>query len=277
MFKLPPQPLLAPAGYRIPIRGQAPGGPLASRLGTPAGVRGRGRGKGKGKGKRSKGANKTATAPVTPKVENQPVTKNTTNTNEVKSEPIEIMDDDITDENWQVISEETEETNSPKTENVIDFQSDMFDTNSAECFSTFSEPTLVISDEAPATTTEEVVTEGGPADEDTAAKDDVIIEDIIEIIVADKDTLGTDDSQDILDKTFSDVESIKEQPTTKETKEKPSPVITTITAPEPSHSFPKDVVKTTSHGSLHCEVTICHVIIIYLGVGSLFKSSPLPP
>lgn len=273
MYRLPPQPLLPPAGYRIPVRGRAPDGPpapLAARLGYPAG-RGRGRGRGKGKGRqrnrnRSKGANKKGpeTQPVsTPEEEKTPeVTENTTAEEET---------DDITDDNWQVISEETEETDSPKpkTDNYVDFHSDMFDTNSAEGFSTFSEPVLVISDETetPAAapieevTTEEVAGEQSAAEE-TNAKD-VVIE--ISGDDAQEDTQVNDESQEVTiledEKPASIEESTtKEQSTpAKETKisEKPSPNITAITAPKPSS--PKEMKK-NSYGQLHCEVIICHVM-----------------
>lgn len=275
MYRFPPQPLFAPVGYRIPIRGRAPDGPLgplgplASRLGYPGRGRGRGRGKGKGKGRqrnrprgsRGGGNKRTVSPPVKPD-EKAEVTDNTTS--EVK--------DDITDENWQVISEETD---SPKTETEnYDFCSDMIDTNSAEGFSAFSEPAaLIISDETEvptSTPTEEVTAEEAAIDE-TVAEENVMIEEV----VASKDTQATDESQEITivedDTLVSNVElveSAKEQTTeakkqTMEAKEamkvpeKPSPTITTITAPEPSSPpAPRDVVtKSSPYGSLHCEVT----------------------
>jgi len=260
MYRIPPQPLLAPVGYRIPMRGRAqsgPLGPLASRLGYPGG-RGRGRGKNKGKGRQrnrprgNQGSNKNATPSSVKPEEKVEVTENTTS--EVKY--------DITDENWQVISEETD---SPKmeAENYVDFRNDTIDTNSAEGFSTFSEPALVISDETEtpaAAPTEEITTEGD-------ANDETVVEEIIMIeeVVANKDTPAAEESQDVTiiedDKPVINVESAKEQTTdvkgSTKVPEKPSPTITAITAPKPSSPPPpRDVVtKSSPYGSLHCQVT----------------------
>ena len=259
MYRLPPQPLLAPVGYRIPIRGRAPEVvvpllPLAARLGAPAG-RGRGRGKGKGKGRQKnkpKGGNKkTANKPIKIEEKVEEVMETTTLPETAADEG---KDDNIPDENWQVISEETEETDSPqiKTENYVDFHSDMFDTNSTEGFNTFSEPMLVISEEAeaPAATKEEVPTEE-VTDEVVATEQPAIEETVTE------DTQANNDSKEIIimhdDEAVSNVEQTTAEQTTpvKEPKERPSPNITAITAPKPPS--PTEVTKTPD-GSLHCQV-----------------------
>lgn len=275
MFRLPPQPLLAPAGYRIPIRGRAPDGPmgpLASRLGYPGEGAGRGRGRGRGKGKnrqrnrnRSKGVNNKkgateVTQPITVEETKPEVTENITTEDK----------DDITDDNWQVISEETEETDSPqppKTDNYVDFHSDMFDASTAEGFSTFSEPVLVISDETEtpaAAPIEEVTTDDvtGESAVDEAKKD---------VVVISVDTLPdaevNDESQEVTiledDRPGLNEQSTEEQSTpAKETKnpERPSPNITAITAPKPSS--PKET--NDSRVPLHCKVTICHIKVVRL-------------
>lgn len=271
MYRLPPQPLLAPVGYRIPLRGRAPAGPmgpLASRLGYPgaAGGRGRGRGRGRGKGKgrqrnRNKGGNKkeTPAEPVTVEEEKS--------TAEVAENAGSEDKDDITDDNWQVISEETEETDSPQpaqqpVDNYVDFHSDMFDSDTAQGFSTFSEPVVVIANETEvpaAAPTEEVTTEEVADDSATGEEADVTVKEIITV----EDAQASNEAQEVTiliddDKPVSDQELTKEQsPAAKETKgsDKPSPSITTITAPRPSS--PKDVSKKTPYGSFHCEVSIC--------------------
>ena len=261
MFRLPPQPLLAPTGYRIPIRGRAPDGPLgplASRLGYPGaagrGAPGRGRGRGKGKNRqrnrnRTRGGNKRGGA------QNQPVKKaEEEKTVEAATEEVK---EDIIDENWQVISEEIEDVDSPqpKPENYVDFHSDAFDTSNAEGFSTFSEPVLVISDEAEvpaAAPVEEVTTEDAATEE--SAHDETLTSDVV--VIADEDTKPVDKSQEVTIVYDDDEEPAKEESTpTKEsikTLEKPSPTITAITAPKPPS--PKETT-TNPYGSLHCEVS----------------------
>ena len=262
MFRLPPQPLLAPTGYRIPIRGRAPDGPLgplASRLGYPGAGRGRGKGRGKGRQRnrnRARGGNKKGGA------QNQPVIKVEEKTVEVTENTTEEVKDDIIDENWQVISEETEDVDSPqpKTENYVDFHSDMFDTSNAEGFSTFSEPVLVISDEpeVPATApTEEVTTEDVATEESTV--EEPLDKDVV--VIADDDTKPADKSQEVTI-VYDDVPASNEEPTKEESTptkepakdlEKPSPTITAITAPKPSS--PKETKKSNLYGTLHCEVS----------------------
>ena len=277
MFRLPPQPLLAPTGYRIPIRGRAldgPLGPLASRLGYPGGATGRGRGRGKGKGRqrnrnRAKGANKKAGT------QNQPVIKvEEENTVEVTENTAEEVKDDIIDENWQVISEETEDVDSPnskpKIENYVDFHSDMFDASTAEGFSTFSDPVLVISDEPEvpaAAPIEEVITEDAAAEESTV--EESVAKDVV--VIADEDTKPTDKSQEVTivydDAPASNEEQTEEQPIpakeSAKASEKPSPTITAITAPKPPS--PKEIKK-TPYGSLHCEVSNHEMSTVYTGI-----------
>lgn len=254
----PPQPLLAPAGYRIPIRGRAtdlgPLGPLASRLGTPVGGRGRGKGRGKGKGRqrnrnRSKGNKKANNQPA------ENVKAEETKTEDVETSTIEIQDDNG-DDNWQVISEETEETDSPKpqTDNFVDFRSDMFDTNTAEGFSTFSEPVLVISDDteaAAAAPTEEVVTEEAESSIKDVAVEEVIPSEDMQANESQEITIVEDDSEPVTN------ESTKEQTKENKTSEKPSPTITAITAPKP----PSPVeIKNSPYDTLYCEVILCCVV-----------------
>ena len=281
MYRLPPQPLLAPAGYRIPIRGRAPGGPLgplASRLGYPGGGAGRGRGRGgKGKGRqrnrnRSRGANKKGAAQNQPKpvekVKEETAEEVTENTTE-EINTTEEVNDDITDENWQVISEETEDVESPpkpKTENYVDFHSDMFDANSAQGFSTFSDPVLVISEAPAAAPTEEVTTEDVATDE--SAIEETGTKDVI--ITTHEDTRPADKSQEITivydDKSAVGEEPTKETPVKEPIKapEKPSPTITAITAPKPSS--PKETKKSNPYGTLYCEVGIYHMRSIGCGL-----------
>lgn len=268
MYRLPPQPLLAPAGYRIPIRGRAPDGPLgplASRLGYP-GAAGRGRGRGKGKGKqknrnkgRGRGGNKKGG------MQNQPVKKaEEEKTVEVTENITEEVKEDIIDGNWQVISEETEDVDSPqpKIENYVDFHSDTFDTSNAEGFSTFSEPVLVISDEAEvpaAAPIEEVTTEDAATDE--SALDETLTNDVV--VIADEDTQPADKSKEITivcddipasnEEPAKDLEELTPAKESAKTLEKPSPTITAITAPKPSS--PKETKTTNPYGSLHCEVS----------------------
>ena len=271
MFRLPPQPLLAPAGYRIPIRGRDPDVrppvPLASRLGHPGGAAGGGRGRGRGKGRqrnrnRSKGANKKAAAQKqqAKKVEEEkPV--------QAAEESIEEVKDDITDENWQVISEETGDSPQQNAENYVDFQSDMFDTTSAEGFSTFSDPVLVISDEpeeAAAAPTEEVITdiptEESTVDDETASKDVIVVTD---------DANPADESQEI--KILCDYDdnflSLEENTNTESTpvkepekvSEKPSPNITAITAPKSSS---KETKKKKPYEKQYCKVSFVSKLLI---------------
>ena len=272
--RLPPQPLLAPTGYRIPIRGRAPDGPpapLAARLGYPGaagrGAAGRGRGRGKGKN-RQRNRNRTRGGNKKGGTQNQPVKKaeEEETTAEVTENTTEEVKSDIIDENWQVISEETEDVDSPqqKTENYVDFQSDMFDTSNAEGFSTFSEPVLVISDEPEvpaAAPIEEVTTEDAATEE--SAHDETLTSDVV--VIADEDTKPADKSQEVTI-VYDDVPASNEEPAKEESSpakesakapEKPSPTITAITAPKPSS--PKET--TNAYGSLHCEVS-SHVMSI---------------
>ena len=272
MYRLPPQPLLAPVGYRIPLRGRAPDtalGPLSSRLGYPAAGaasgrgRGRGRGRGKGKGKqknknRSRGGNKKG-AVVTVEEERTTAVEVVENTGSDDK-------DDITDDNWQVISEEIDETDSPQpvqqaADNYIDFHSDMFDSNAGQ---SFSEPVLVIASEteAPAAAPTEEVTTEEVADESAAdGEDSKDVTDMKEVITV-EDTHTSNEAQEVTiliddDKPVSNEGLNNEQSTPdKEAKvsDKPSSNITVITAPKASS--PKE---SNLYGSLHCEVSVCCV------------------
>jgi len=240
--------------------------PVASRLGHPGGAAGGGRGKGRGKGRqrqrnknKSKGANKKAAA------QNQPAKKvEVEKPVQVTEESTEEVKDDITDENWQIISEETGDSPQQNTENYVDFQSDMFDTSSAKGFSTFSDPVLVISDEpevAAAAPTEEVITDI-PTEESTV-DDETVTKDVI--VVTDNDN-PADESQEIKivcddDDSFlalevkADTESTPAREPAK-VAEKPSPNIVAITAPASSSSETK---KKKLNENQYCKVSFAHL------------------
>ena len=272
MYRLPPQPLLAPVGYRIPLRGRAPDvplGPLASRLGYPGAASGRGRGRGRGRGKgkgrqrnrnRPRGGNKKGAAEPSVTVEEE----KTTAAEAVENTGSEDKDD-ITDDNWQVISEEIDETDSPQpaqqaADNYVDFHNDMFDSDAGQ---SFSEPVLVIANEteAPAAapteevTTEEVADEAAGTVEETTMREVITVEDTHTDNESQEVTILIDDNDEPV--TNEQLTTDQSVPAAKDTKisEKPSPNITAITAPKASS--PKETNKSNPYGSFHCEVSAC--------------------